>query len=70
MRGRRPDRTRYQSALELRPKVAYPQRDLTEGLEVRASRGPADAWQARLLGAEKAPAALNERKRVVEEVPG
>lgn len=63
-------RTRYQSALELRRGVAYPRRELSEGLEVKASRGLGDAWRAHLPGADQAPAAISERKRVVEEVPG
>jgi hypothetical protein len=64
------DRTRYQSALELRPRVAYPHRDLSEGLEVKASRGLAGVRRAQLHGAEQAPAAISERKRVEEEVSG
>ena len=45
-------------------------RELSEGLEVKASRGLGDAWRAHLPGADQAPAATSERKRVVEEVPG
>ena len=41
----------------------------SEGLEVKASRGLADVWRAQPHGAEQAPAAINERKRIVEEVP-
>ena len=55
---------------ELRPRVAYPHRDVSEGREVKASRGPAHVWRALLHGADEAPAAIDERKRVVEEVPG
>ena len=54
---------------ELRPRVAYPHRDLSEGLEVKASRGLAHVRRALLHRAE-APAAIDEPKRVVEEVPG
>jgi hypothetical protein len=54
---------------ELRPRVAYPHRDLSEGLEVKASRGLAHVRRA-LRGADEAPAAIDEPKRVVEEVPG
>jgi hypothetical protein len=64
------DRTRYQSALELRPREAYPDRDLSEGLEVKASRGLADVRRAQLHGAEQGAAAISKRKRVEEEVPG
>jgi hypothetical protein len=46
-------RTRYQSALEPRRGVAYPQRDLSERLEVKASRGLADVRRAKLHGAER-----------------
>ena len=60
---------RYQSALELRRRVAYPHRDLSEGLEVKASRGLADVRRA-AVRSRAAPAAISERKRVVEEVPG
>src|SRR4029453_19229599 len=45
------DRTRYQSALELRPREAYPDRDLSEGLEVKDSRGLAHVSRARLRSA-------------------
>jgi len=45
---------------ELRPRVAYPHRDLSEGLEVKASRGLGDAWRAHLPGADQAPAAISE----------
>ena len=55
---------------EPRPRVAYPHRDLSEGLEVKASRGLAHVRRALLHGADEAPAAIDERKRVVEEVPG
>jgi hypothetical protein len=55
---------------ELRLRVAYPHRDLSEGLEVKASRGLADVRRAQLHEAEQTPAAISERKRVVEEVPG
>jgi len=55
---------------ELRPRVAYPHRDLSEGLEVKASRGLAHVRRALLHGANEAPAAMSARKRVVEEVPG
>ena len=54
---------------ELRPRVAYPHRDLSEGLEVKASRGLADVRRAQLHGADQAPAATSEREHVVEEVP-
>ena len=64
------DRTRYQSALELRPSVAYSHRDLSEGLEVKASRGLADVRREQLRGAERPTAPIGEFKRVVEEVPG
>ena len=63
------DRTRYQSALEHCHRVAYPHRDLSEGLDVKASRGLADVRRAQLHEAEQTPAAISERKRVVEEVP-
>jgi hypothetical protein len=63
------DRTRYQSALEHCLRVAYPHRDLPEGLDVKASRGLADVRRALLHEAEQTPAAISERKRVVEEVP-
>jgi len=49
--------------------VAYPHRDLSEGLDVKASRGLADVRRAQLNEAEQTPAAISERKRVVEEVP-
>src|SRR5947207_2091567 len=55
-----PDRTRYQSALERRPRVAYPHRDLSEGLEVKASRGLADVRRAQLHGA-RAGAGCHQR---------
>ena len=35
-------------------------RELSEGLEVKASRGLGDAWRAHLPGADQAPAAINE----------
>jgi hypothetical protein len=68
-RGRRPGPTQHQSALQPRPRVAYPHRDLSEGLEVKASRGLADVRRAQLHGAERRRL-RSERKRVVEEVPG
>jgi len=49
--------------------VAYPHRDLAEGLEVKASRGLADVRRAQLPGAEQAPAEISEREHVVEEIP-
>jgi hypothetical protein len=55
---------------ELRPRVAYPHRDLSEGLEVKASRGLAHVRRALLHRADEAPAAIDEPTRVVEEVPG
>jgi len=55
---------------ELRPRVAYPHRDLSEGLEVKASRGLAHVRRALLHGPDEAPAAIDEPTRVVEEVPG
>jgi len=50
--------------------VAYSHRDLSEGREVKASRGLAHESRALLQGADEALAAIDERKRVVEEVPG
>jgi hypothetical protein len=51
--------------------VAYPHRNrnLSEGLDVKANRGLADVRRAQLHEAEQTPAAISERKRVVEEVP-
>jgi len=50
--------------------VAYPRRELSEGLEVKASRGLGDGWRVQLPGAHQAPVATIELKRVVEVVPG
>ena len=49
--------------------MAYSHRDLSEGLEVKASRGLADVRRAQLHGAEEVTAAISERKHLVEEVP-